>query len=89
MGDATLKACAECGCVYLHAVGGAAQLIASCIKRVTGVYMLEEFGAPEALWEMEVEEFPAIVTMDCHGNSLHAEVRRNSSDALAKLLEVK
>src|SRR5580765_3699185 len=86
MGDKTLAACEECGCVYLHAVGGAAQVLAECIKKVRNVYLLEEFGSPEAVWEMEVENFPAVVTMDAHGHSLHKEVFAASQAELAKRL---
>ena len=86
MGDRTLAACKEHGCVYLHAVGGAAQVLAECIKRVRNVYMLEEFGSPEAIWELEVEDFPAVVTMDSHGNSLHKEIFNESQTALASRL---
>src|SRR2546426_3177250 len=74
MGDRTLAACKEFGCVYLHAVGGAAQVLAECIKRVRNVYFLDKFGSPEAIWEFEVENFPVVVTIDAHGNSLHKEV---------------
>src|SRR4051812_6551917 len=86
MGDRTLAACKEHGCVYLHAIGGAAQVLADCIKRVRNVYLLEKFGSPEAIWELEVEGFPAVVTMDSHGNSLHKEVFANSQAELAKRL---
>lgn len=84
MGDRTLAACAAHGCVYLHAIGGAAQVLAECVKRVRNVYLLEKFGSPEAIWELEVENFPAVVTMDSHGGSLHAEVLRHSQAALAE-----
>jgi tartrate/fumarate subfamily iron-sulfur-dependent hydro-lyase beta chain len=86
MGDRTLAACKEAGCVYLHAVGGAAQVLAERIKSVRGVYMMEQFGAPEAIWELEVERFPAVVTMDAHGGSLHREVFASSQAELAKRL---
>ena len=86
MGDKTLAACKEYGCVYLHAVGGAAQVLAECIKKVRNVYMMEKFGAPEAIWEFEVEDFPAVVTIDAHGNSLHAEIFAKSKAALASRL---
>jgi len=86
MGDRTLAACQEHGCVYLHAIGGAAQVLAECIKSVRGVYMMEKFGAPEAIWEFEVEDFPAVVTMDANGNSLHKEVFDASQKALAQRL---
>ena len=86
MGDKTLAACREFGCVYLHAVGGAAQVLAECIKAVHGVYFMERFGAPEAIWELEVKDFPVVVTMDSHGNSLHRDVMAASEAALQKRL---
>jgi len=86
MGDKTLAACKDHGCVYLHAIGGAAQVLAACIKRVANVYMMEQFGAPEAVWEFEVASFPAVVTMDAHGNSLHKEVFAASQAELAKYI---
>jgi tartrate/fumarate subfamily iron-sulfur-dependent hydro-lyase beta chain len=86
MGDKTLAACRDFGCVYLHAIGGAAQVLAECIKAVRGVYFMEQFGAPEAIWELEVENFPAVVTMDSHGRSLHSEVFAASREALSKRL---
>src|SRR5438034_5472838 len=86
MGDKTLAACREFGCVYLHAVGGAAQVLAECVKKVRNVYLLEKFGSPEAIWELDVENFPAVVTMDAHGHSLHKEVFAASQAELAKRL---
>lgn len=86
MGDKTLEACREHGCVYFHGVGGAAQVLAECVKKVRNVYFLKEFGSPEAIWELEVERFPAVVTMDSHGNSLHREVLAHSQAELAKRL---
>jgi tartrate/fumarate subfamily iron-sulfur-dependent hydro-lyase beta chain len=86
MGDRTLQACKENGCVYLHAVGGAAQVLAECIKRVPNVYFMDKFGAPEAIWQFEVVSFPAIVTMDAHGKSLHKEVFAASQAELAKFV---
>jgi fumarate hydratase class I len=86
MGDKTLEACRQHGCAYLHAIGGAAQVLAECIQRVRNVYMMEEFGAPEAIWEFEVENLPAVVTMDAQGGSLHKEVLAHSQAELAKYL---
>jgi len=86
MGDRTLSACQEHGCVYLHAIGGAAQVLAECIKKVRNVHFYEKFGAPEAIWEFAVEDFPAVVTMDARGNSLHQEVFEKSQMELAKRL---
>jgi len=84
MGEKTLEACKQHGCVYFHGIGGAAQVLAQCIKKVSNVYMMEQFGAPEAIWEFEVENFPVIVTIDAHGNSLHKEVFAASQAELAK-----
>ena len=86
MGDKTLDACRQYGCVYLHGIGGAAQVLAQQIKKVTNVYFLEKFGSPEAIWELAVEDFPAVVTIDAHGNSLHDEVFAKSKAALAARL---
>src|SRR5690349_7721076 len=86
MGEKTLAACKEYGCVYFHAIGGAAQVLAECVKRVRNVSFLKEFGSPEAIWEFEVENFPAVVTMDAHGNSLHQEVLALSQARLAAAL---
>ena len=86
MGEKTLAACQEHGCCYFHGIGGAAQVLAERIKRVIGVHMLEEFGSPEAIWELEIESFPAVVTMDSHGSSLHRDVLAASQAELAKRL---
>jgi fumarate hydratase subunit beta len=87
MGDKTLQGCQETGAVYLHAIGGAATLIAQSVKEVLAVHKLE-FGVPEAFWVIRVEDFPAVVTMDSHGNSLHRQVKAQSSAKLAELLSI-
>jgi fumarate hydratase subunit beta len=86
MGPKTLEACREVGCVYLHAVGGAAQVLADKITAVRGVHLLKEFGSPEAIWELAVEDFPAVVTMDSHGGSLHRELAEASGERLRHML---
>jgi fumarate hydratase subunit beta len=85
MGPKTLAACQEVPGMYLHAIGGAASLIAQTVTKVLGVYKLD-FGVPEAMWVIEVQDFPAVVTMDAHGGSLHAEVERQSKTVLDELL---
>ena len=77
MGAKTLAAMQQHGAVYLNAIGGAAQFYAQAIKRVDGVSLLD-FGTPEAMWHLTVENFPAIVTMDAHGNSLHKDIEQES-----------
>ena len=85
MGAKTLAACQEVPGVYFHAVGGAASLIAQSVKKVSGGYKLD-FGVPEAMWVIEVKEFPVVVTMDAHGNSLHDEIEKKSQAVLEVLL---
>jgi fumarate hydratase class I len=86
MGAKTLEACQKFGCVYLHAIGGAAQIYAQCVERTPRVFLKDKFGSPEAVWEMHVKNFPAVVTMDSHGRSLHAEVGERSKENLQKVL---
>src|SRR5512136_286477 len=85
MAAKTLEGCQRYGAVYLHAIGGAATLIAERVQEVLTVYKKDEFGMPEAFWVIRVQDFPAVVTMDAHGNSLHAEIKANSQARLAKL----
>jgi fumarate hydratase class I len=85
MGAKTLQGCQQTGAVYLHAIGGAATLIARTVKEVLTVYKMD-FGVPEAFWIIRVEDFPAVVTMDSHGNSLHKQILEQSSAKLAELL---
>jgi fumarate hydratase class I len=84
MGKRTLAALKEHGAVYLHAIGGAAQFYARCLPKVHSVYLLEELGVPEAMWVFEAKDFPAIVTMDSHGNSLHEAVEAATGAELEK-----
>ncbi len=86
MGAKTLQACKDHGCVYLHAIGGAAQIYARCVEEVEGVQLKEKFGSPEAVWVLRVKDFPAVVTMDAHGQSLHQEVADTSKDRLQGVL---
>ncbi len=86
MGKRTLAALNQHKAVYLHAIGGAGALIAQCVKEVQTVYKLSEFGVPEAFWVIRVEDFPAVVTMDSHGRSLHQEMAQESEQVLQTLL---
>jgi fumarate hydratase class I len=84
MGKKTLAALKECGAVYLNGIGGAAQYYARSIEKVLDVNLME-FGVPEAMWHLRVNNFIAIVTMDAHGNSLHADVEKETGEHLAEL----
>ncbi len=87
MREKTLEGLKKCGAVYFHAVGGAGTLIANSVKKVKTVFKLEEFGSPEAFWVIEVEDFPVIVTMDSHGNSLHEKILEQSGKTAEELIK--
>jgi fumarate hydratase, class I len=87
MGPKTLAALKEHGAVYLNGIGGAAQFYARTFERVLGVHLMQ-FGIPEAMWHLKANGFAAIVTMDAHGNSLHADVEGETGEALEKLAAI-
>jgi len=86
MGAKTLKGCEETPGVYFHAIGGAASYLAQTVQKVLGVYKLEDFGVPEAMWVIEVKNFPVVVTMDAHGVSKHSTLDESSQQVLDELL---
>lgn len=86
MGPKTLAANRQHKAVYLSAIGGAASLIANSVKEVVTVFKKDEFGVPEAFWVIRVEDFPAVVTMDAHGRSIHDEVEAQSKSRLERLV---
>lgn len=71
--------------VYLSAIGGAAILYADKIK-VKNTYK-KDFGMTDAIWEFEVKDFPAVVTIDSKGNNLHEEIYNKSKDIFLKLIK--
>ena len=87
MGAGTLEACKRLGAVYLHAVGGCGTLVGQAVKKVETVFKLDEFGTPEAFWVIRVEDFPAVVTMDSHGESLHDRIETDSRRKLEEILQ--
>jgi len=86
MSDKTAEGLKRCGAVYFHAVGGAGTLIANSVKKVIKVFKLEEFGTPEAFWVIDVKDFPVVVTMDSHGNSIHKDVLAESKRIMQEIL---
>ena len=86
MDASVLNACKRFGAVYLQAVGSAAAVTARAIKSVENVYFLDEFGAAEACWELEVENFQCVVAMDSHGTSLFDSVQRESLSKFNQLI---
>ncbi len=88
MGAKTGAALQKQGALYLHAIGGAAQVLAQAVTEVERVFQLDELGVPEALWVIRVRDFPVVVTMDSHGGSLHAAVDSASEGTLRRLLGI-
>ncbi|GAA0624280.1 fumarate hydratase [Thalassospira tepidiphila] len=69
---AVKDACAKYGGFYLGSIGGpAARLAQDCIKKVD-VHEYPELGM-EAVWKIEVEDFPAFIVIDDKGNDFFAE----------------
>ena len=86
MGRQTLNALKRNRCVYLHTIGGAAVYLAERVKKVVDVWKLREFGSTEAMWLLDVHDFPAIVTMDAHGRSLHEGIEKEAARELKRLI---
>lgn len=87
MGAKTLAAMRAHGCVYVQAVGGGGAIYADAVRRVAGVSLLEEFGAAEAVWHLDVEGFRGVVAMDAHGRSLFDVVKRQSERKLKGMMK--
>ena len=74
---AVTDACAKHGGFYLGSIGGpAARLAQDCIRRVS-VLEFPELGM-EAIWEIEVEDFPAFIVVDDKGNDFFAGIEGGS-----------
>lgn len=86
MGEGTRRACDEHGCVYLQVVGGAAPVLAECVRDVLGVHLLREFGPAEAVWHLAVHEMEAVVAIDTSGRSLTRRIRTSSRRRLRTLI---
>ena len=83
MEQGTLDACEKYGYIYLQAAPGCAAKLAQGVKGVQDVNWLE-MGMPEALWDLETEEFgPLVVAMDTHQKSIY----KNLKEAARKKLD--
>jgi tartrate/fumarate subfamily iron-sulfur-dependent hydro-lyase beta chain len=89
MGEETMAAMRECGCVHCSPQSVSPNLWIDSLK-VEGVEYLSELGSIEATWHLRLNELgPFVVDIDCLGNNLYqdrkAEVDRNREEALRKL----
>ena len=66
---AVVDAMKQYGVVYFAATGGAGALIAQCIKKCELV-AFPELG-PEAIYRLEIEDFPVVVAIDMYGGNLY------------------
>jgi fumarate hydratase class I len=86
MGPRTLAALRAHGAVYLHAASGLAVTLARHVARVHRVHGLDALGVTDAIWEIELDAFPAVVTMDAHGETLHARAEPSRQAELTSKL---
>ena len=68
-GDAVKQAMMTHGCVYFGAIGGCGALLSRCIKNAE-VNAYPDLG-PEAVYRLEIQDFPVVVIMDSQGNNLY------------------
>ena len=79
-GPEVIAAMKEHGAVYFGAIGGCGALLSRCIKSAK-IVAYEDLGA-EAIRELVVEDFPAVVIIDAEGNNLY---ETGKADYLATL----
>ncbi len=77
MGHETMEAMRKYGAVHLTAVGVMTNILTAQVRKVLGVYFMEELGGTEATWMMELEKAgPFIVDIDTQGNNLFHQLHR-------------
>ena len=74
-GPEVIAAMKEHGAVYFGAIGGCGALLSRCIKS-SRIVCYEDLGA-EAVRELVVEDFPAVVVIDSLGNNLYQTGKQN------------
>jgi len=86
MGDKTMDAMQETGCVHLCGIGINANVLARQVKEVAAVYYLDEIGPTEATWILEVENFgPFVVDIDTNRNNLFSSVNAQGQQRIKEL----
>jgi fumarate hydratase subunit beta len=69
--ESVIKALSSNCCIYFAAIGGAGAFLSRCIKR-SELIAYEDLG-PEAIYKLEVVDFPVIVAIDCFGKNIYME----------------
>ena len=86
MGEKTMNAMEEIGCIHLCGIGINANVLARQVKKVVDVYFLNKIGPTEATWVLEVENFgPFVVDIDANGNNLFSSINENSRKKLKEI----
>ncbi len=75
--ESAKRAIKENKAIYLVATGGAAALLSKCVKRAR-VVAYEDLG-PEAVYELELKDFPVVVGVDCRGKDFYVEFSNRKS----------
>lgn len=81
-GPEVVEAMKKYGAVYFAAIGGAGALLSSCIKKAD-IVCYEDLGA-EAVRRLEVEDLPVVAVIDCEGNDLYRQGRREYLESRAE-----
>ena len=79
-GPEVIEAMKQYGAVYFGAIGGAGALLSKCVTKAE-VIAYEDLGA-EAIRRLEVKDLPVIVVIDCEGNNLYEQGRKEYLESL-------
>lgn len=86
LGKSTVQLFRQQGACYFHAIGGAGVSLARRVKEVSQFHQNDNLDDRDGLWEILVEDFPVVVSIDSHGASLHEMIRDVSTRRLQGLL---
>lgn len=87
MMDKTAEACKKFGAIHCAFPGGCGVVAAQRVEEIVGVEWLD-FGMPEALWVLRVNEFgPLIVSIDTEGNNLFENNNQIYDKRLAEVIK--
>ena len=88
MGEKTMAAMREEGCVHLSSIGMDANVLPHTIEEVLSVHYLEEFGLIEAVWVFKAKKWgPFLVDIDTTGANYFYDIDREARQRLPKALK--